>query len=159
MTPDIRPMSKGDKDAVMEILHAISEFNAEEIVVAEEVIDCYLRGSFRSGYHIFVAHLDNSISGYVCYGPTPMTLRTWDIYWIAIRPGRQGGGIGRALMAFAEQRIKERNGRLAIVETSSKVSYEKTRRFYYGLGYQAICKIADFYAPGDDKLILQKKFL
>lgn len=151
-------MSKGDKGAVMEILRATPEFNSEEITVAEEVIDCYLRDSFRSGYHVFVAHLDASIAGYVCYGPTPMTLGTWDIYWIAVRPDQQGGGVGRALMAFAEQEIKETNGRLAIVETSSKVSYEKTRRFYHGLGYEAICKIADFYGPGDDKLILQKRF-
>lgn len=159
MALDIHAMSKGDKDAITEILHATPEFNAEEIAVAEEVIESYLREPYRSGYHIFVAHLDTSIAGYICYGPTPMTMGTWDIYWIAVRPDRQCVGIGRALMAFAEREMNERNGRLAIVETSSKSSYEKTRRFYYGLGYQAICRIADFYSPGDDKVILQKNLL
>jgi len=127
------------------------------VVVAEEVIDSYLRAPDRSGYHTLVAEVDSTIAGYICYGPTPLTEGTWDIYWMAVKREKQSKGVGSALMAFAEEQIKKAQGRLAIIETSTKPKYEKTRHFHLSHGYRAICRIPDFYAPGDDKLILQKR--
>jgi ribosomal protein S18 acetylase RimI-like enzyme len=150
-------MSRRDKNGVMELLRTTPEFTHEEILVAEEVIDCYLRDPVGSGYLVFIALQDASIAGYICYGPTPLTRGTWDIYWIAVRPDLRSQGIGAILLRFAEDRIKGNGGRLAIIETSSKDNYEKTRLFYYGLGYIQACTVADFYAPGDDKVILQKR--
>ena len=43
MKVDIRKMVRGDKAAVMKILRATPEFLPAEILIAEEVIDCYLR--------------------------------------------------------------------------------------------------------------------
>jgi hypothetical protein len=60
-------------------------------------------------------------------------------------------------MKSAERDIVRAKGRLAIIETSSTPAYEKTRHFYLSQGYEVICRIPDFYAPGDDKLILQKR--
>ena len=125
--------------------------------VAEELIDSYLNDPVGSGYHILVAEVDSTVTGYICYGPTPMTEVTWDIYWEAVAPEKQGRGIGSALMKSAEKEIVRAKGSLAIVETSSTPLYEKTRNFYLGQGYEVICRIPDFYAPGDDKLILQKR--
>ena len=125
--------------------------------MAEEVIDSYLRDPRGSGYHTLVAELDSTIAGYICYGPTPLTEGTWDIYWMAVAPEKQGKGIGGALLAHAEERIREAQGRLAIIETSSQPEYEKTRRFHLNHGYEVIGRIPDFYALGDDKLILQKR--
>jgi GNAT superfamily N-acetyltransferase len=127
------------------------------VEVAEELIDSYLNDPVGSGYHILVAEVDSTVTGYICYGPTPMTEGTWDIYWEAVAPGKQGRGIGSALMKSAEKEIVRAKGSLAIVETSSTPLYEKTRDFYLGQGYEVICRIPDFYAPGDDKLILQKR--
>src|SRR5574340_793102 len=67
--------------------------------------------------------------GWVCWGPTPCTLGTFDIYWIGVAPAWQGRGVGRALTAFAEQKIAERGGRLCVVETSSREAYAPTRHF------------------------------
>jgi len=141
----------------MKILQNTPEFKPSEVVVAEEVIDSYLRDPHRSGYHVFVAEADSAVVGYICYGPTPLTEGTWDIYWIAVSAEKQGRGIGGALMAHAEDKIREAQGRLIVIETSSKPEYEKTRRFHLGRGYEVIGCIPDFYAPGDDKLILQKR--
>jgi ribosomal protein S18 acetylase RimI-like enzyme len=127
------------------------------VEVAEELIDSYLNDPVGSGYHILVAEVDSTVTGYICYGPTPLTEGTWDIYWEAVAPGKQGRGIGSALMKSAEKEIVRAKGSLAIVETSSTPLYEKTRNFYLGQGYEVICRIPDFYAPGDDKLILQKR--
>jgi len=150
-------MLKGDKPALMTLLRGTPEFKPDEVVVAEEVIDSYLADPAGSGYNTVVAQEGAAIKGYICYGPTPLTEGAWDIYWLAVAPGEQGKGVGGSLLAYAEDRIKEANGRLAIIETSSLPSYEKTRRFYLKRGYEVIASLPDFYAPGDDKIILQKQ--
>jgi GNAT superfamily N-acetyltransferase len=157
MISKIRPMTRNDKSAVILMLRNIPEFKPAEVEVAEEVIDSYLDDSIRSGYHIFVAEDGSSIAGYICYGPTPLTEGTWDIYWLAVAPDKQNQGIGKTLLNFAEDKIKGTKGRLSIIETSSKPEYEATRRFHQAQGYEMACRIADFYAPGDDKLVFQKR--
>jgi len=152
----IRPMGCSDKPVVMKILAAIPEFTPSEVSVAEEVIDSYLAGP--ADYHIQVAELDTTVVGYICYGRTPLTESTWDIYWMGVSPTHQQQGVGSALLTFAEAKIGEAGGRLIIIETSSKPEYEKTRRFHLRHGYRSICQIADFYALGDDKLILTKRW-
>jgi GNAT superfamily N-acetyltransferase len=127
------------------------------VVVAEEVIDSFLDDPQESGYHVLIAESDATVIGYICYGPTPLTEGTWDIYWMAVAPEKQGKGIGAALMEAAEENIVAGGGRLAIIETSSIPSYEKTRRFHSRHGYELVAHIPDFYAIGDDKLILQKQ--
>jgi len=157
MTVRIRPMKKIDKPAVMKILHDTPEFKPAEVVVAKEVIDSYLRDPQGSGYNTLVAQDGSIINGYICYGPTPLTEGTWDIYWMAVAAGGQGKGVGGALLSYAEEKIKEAKGRLIVIETSGLSGYEKTRRFYLKHGYEPISHIPDFYAPGDDKIILQKR--
>jgi ribosomal protein S18 acetylase RimI-like enzyme len=127
------------------------------VAVAEELIDCYLEDTLNSGYHILVAHVDSTVAGYICYGPAPLTEGTWDIYWVAVAREKQGQGIGGALMKSAEKEIVKSKGRLSIIETSSTSAYEKTRHFHVSQGYQIVACIPDFYTPGDDKLILQKR--
>lgn len=157
MGPRIRPMSREDKPAVMQILRATPEFTPEEVVVAGELCDYYLEDPVGSGYHVFVAEADSAVAGYICYGPTPLTEGTWDVYWIAVAPDKQRQGIGKVLIAFAEAKIKETSGRIILIETSSKPSYERTRLFYLALGYTAVCRIPDFYTVGDDLIIMQKR--
>ncbi|HUV76154.1 MAG TPA: GNAT family N-acetyltransferase [Dehalococcoidales bacterium] len=141
----------------MEILQNTPEFKASEVEVAEEVIDSYLHDVKGSGYYVLVAEDDSIVAGYICYGPTPLTDGTWDLYWQAIALEKRGQGIGGALMEAAEREIMQAKGRMAIIETSSTPLYEKTRRFHISHGYKLIGRIPDFYAPGDDKLILQKR--
>jgi ribosomal protein S18 acetylase RimI-like enzyme len=124
------------------------------VVVAEEVIDSYLHDP--DSYNIFIAEAGKSIVGYICYGLTPLTEGTWDIYWLAVDRKKQDKGIGSALVVFVEEQIKKAGGRLIVIETSAKPGYEKTRHFYIRHSYELICRIPDFYAPGDDKIILQK---
>jgi ribosomal protein S18 acetylase RimI-like enzyme len=157
MKIDIRFMSHEDKPRVTEILRDTPEFKPFEVEVAEELIDSYLNDPSGSGYHILVAEVDSTVTGYICYGPTPLTEGTWDIYWTAVAQEKQGQGIGSALMKSAEKEIVRAKGRLVIVETSSTPLYEKTRNFHLSQGYEIVARIPDFYAPGDDKLVLQKR--
>lgn len=157
MPVEIRPMAPQDKPAILKMLRNTPEFKPAEIAVAEDVLDSYLHDSIKSGYYVFVAEAGSSTAGYVCYGPTPLTEDTWDIYWLAVAPTQQNQGIGKSLLSFAEDNIKERKGKMALIETSSKPDYKATRRFYREQSYKLACRIADFYASGDDKLIFIKR--
>lgn len=141
----------------MTILHSTPEFLPREVVIAEELIDAFLTSPQKSGYFILVAEIDGKVAGYVCYGETPLTEGTWDIYWIAVDRTHQGKGIGASLMKETENKIRESHGRLAIIETSSKSNYNKTRRFHISQGYSEIALVPDFYAIGDGKVIMVKR--
>jgi GNAT superfamily N-acetyltransferase len=156
VTTKIRSAAQEDKSSIMRILSTTSEFKPTEVIVAEEVIDSYFRDLSGSGYHVMVAEIDLMVAGYICYGPTPLTEGTWDIYWIAVDKEKQGQGIGTTLMAFAEDNIKKAEGRMILIETSSLLEYGKTRRFYFTQGYEIVCQIPDFYVPGDHKIIFRK---
>ena len=156
-TTSIRHLAHPDKPKVMHILRSTPEFLPPEVDVAEELIDAFLEDTAASGYYIYIAEHDGEIAGYVCYGNTPLTEATWDLYWIAVANDKQGFGIGRALMKHAEDDIKRMHGRLVMVETSGKPDYNKTRQFYERLNYRKECQIPDYYAPGDDLVLYSKR--
>jgi len=100
---------------------------------------------------------DNHVTGYVCFGKSPLSWATYDLYWIAVSLSIQKKGSGKLLMKFAENEIKKEQGNQILVETASKSSYNPTRKFYESLGYHVLTVIDDYYAPGDSKIIYEKK--
>jgi ribosomal protein S18 acetylase RimI-like enzyme len=159
MNLKIRPVSVLDRAALLQILKNTPEFKPPEIIVAKEVIDDCLRDDNNSGYFILVAEDNREVVGYICYGPTPLTDGTWDIYWEAVARDRRGQGIGGRLIRAAESEIQKSQVRLILIETSSTPAYKQTRQFYNKHGYSEIARVPDFYEPGDDKLIFQKKIV
>jgi ribosomal protein S18 acetylase RimI-like enzyme len=152
----LRKMTAADREAVMAIVKAAPEFRTAEAAVAEEVLDSYLAGGALSGYHMQVALAGERIAGYICFGQTPLTEGTWDVYWIAVADMYRGRGIGTTLMQFAEKEISTSHGRMILVETSTRADYAATRQFYRRLGYVPVAEIPDFYTCGDGRLTLQK---
>ncbi len=157
MAIKIRKLEKKDKAALTEILQNTPEFNAGEVIIAEEVIDGSLDNTNKSGYYSLAAENEEEVFiGFISYGPVPMTQYAWDIYWLSVKREFQGHGTGAALLKAAEEKIAQAGGRMAFIETSGKAQYDKTRRFYVNNDYKEICNIPDFYAPGDAKIIYQK---
>jgi len=101
---------------------------------------------------------EDALVGYACYGPTPGTDRTYDLYWIAVDPAMHGTGIGTTLLTEVERRLKGQHARLLVVETSSRSDYAPTRAFYRRCGYRESARVHEFYAPGDDRIIFTKRF-
>ena len=101
---------------------------------------------------------EDELVGYACYGPTPDTDRTFDLYWIAVDPGAQGSGGGTRLLTEVERRLQGENARMLIVETSSRSEYAPTRHFYEKRGYAEAARVREFYAPRDDRIIFTKRF-
>ncbi len=116
----------------------------------DEMADYAFLGAFDDG---------DQLLGYACFGPTPSTDGTWDLYWLAVHPAAQGRGAGRALVRAVEQLLVARQGRLLAVETSSRESYAHSREFYARCGYTEAARVRDFYAPADDRIILTTRLM
>ncbi len=153
----VRPLEARDRGRIAEIVRATGKFSPAECDVALELVDEALARGEESGYLVHVFEDEGKVQGYVCFGPTPLTQGTWDLYWIAVDPESQGRGAGRALLAFAEDSVRRRGGRLLLIETSSQESYGATVRFYERAGYTLEARIRDFYKPGDDKLVFVRQ--
>ncbi|MFA6134289.1 MAG: GNAT family N-acetyltransferase [Phycisphaerae bacterium] len=154
---EVRPTLPADRAAILRLLAETAFFRDDEIVVAREVLDDALAGVENGHYKSYSAVLEGQAVGWVCFGLTPCTIGTYDIYWIAVAPNMQGKGVGAALMAKAETLIAASGGRLAIIETSGREIYNPTRKFYLKLGYDLAADIPDFYAPADSKVVYTKK--
>jgi GNAT superfamily N-acetyltransferase len=155
--PVIRWCVPSDRDKVIQMAVATGFFRPDEVEIAKEVLDDSLAKGTTGHYQSYVAEVDDRLAGWLCFGPTPCALGTYDIYWIVVAPEFQRQGIGSALMDCAEQVIRERGGRLIVVDTSSRPIYTRTRQFYLQRGYGEELRVADFYAPGDHKLIYCKR--
>jgi ribosomal protein S18 acetylase RimI-like enzyme len=131
-------------------------FRPDEVAVAQELLTESTQKGEETGYQVYVASEGRRAVGYVCFGLTPLTRGTWDIYWIAVHPRHQSRGIGGRLMRRAEEEIRGKGGRLILIETSSQELYEPTRRFYRSLEYQEVSRIPDFYDVGDARVTLAK---
>ena len=155
----IRPITKQDRQAVLDVINSTGMFSQEEERVAAEVIDTFLNKPGQHDYIIVVIENEQgAIAGYMCYGPTPMTEGVVDLYWMAVHPGRHRQGYGKALVQWLEKAVQAKKGRLIVVETSSRDKYVNTRHFYQRLGYVESARIRDFYCPGDD-LVIYCKYL
>lgn len=154
----IRKIRPEDRIPVREILTQTEMFTLPEVEVAMELVDIFLNQSEQKDYLIYVAEHGTRVTGYVCYGPTPAAEGTFDLYWIAVAPDQQGKGIGKELLEFVEQEVKQMKGRLIIIETSSQTKYTPTQQFYLKNHYVIAARIKDFYRIGDDRLIFVKYF-
>ncbi len=150
-------MGSTDKGPVLSLLKSTAMFTPDELAVAEEIIDIYLDRPGQGDYDIVVIENRSGVlSGYLVYGPTPLTAGTYDVYWMAVAPAEQGKGYGRRLVGWVENKLRELSGRMIIIETSSQSKYDPTRRFYLRLGYHEVARIPDFYKKGDDRVIYTK---
>jgi len=155
----IRHLKNTDRDNIYNILVDTNNFNDDEIKIAMELIDVYISDDEQNDYEIFVDENDDGvINGYVCIGPRPLTVGTYDLYWIAVNPNVQSRGIGSKLISHIENYLKDNGVRLILIETSGKLSYEKERKFYEKNLYGKLVEIKDFYNVGDS-LVIYGKYL
>ena len=149
----LRSVRASDRAAVEQITRSSGLFREDEIPVAVEVFDAAAAGD--PSYTALAAEIDGRVAGWICWGPTPCTLGTWDLYWMAVDPSLQGSGVGTALIREMEHRLAGL-ARMIVVETAGRADYAGTRAFYEARGYRAVATIPDFYAPGDDQIAYVK---
>ena len=188
MGPRVRTsdIDASHRDRIAEMLRATGVFREPEVDVALELFDAtFSPAPLRAGDdarpmvtragaapshgtdspfpldgYLFLGAFtpEEKLIGYACYGTTPDTDRTWDLYWIAVDPSAQGSGSGTTLLSEVERRLSGLNARMLVVETSSRSDYTATRAFYAARDYHEAARVRDFYAPADDRIIFTKRF-
>lgn len=161
--PRLRALTSADRTRIDEITAATGVFREEELRIAAEVFADAVKAAGEAGgagenelpYYQLGAELDGRLMGWICWGATPCTEGTWDLYWLAVDPVAQGHGVGSALVEEMESRLRGK-ARLIAVDTSGRPDYAPTRRFYESRGYMAAAVVTDFYAAGDDQVIFTK---
>ncbi len=153
-----RPIEGRDREAIRRLIEGTGAFKPSEAEVAMELVDAGLGPpTGEDDYQPYVLEEeDGTIVAYACFGKTPMTTATFDLYWVATRADRMGKGYGREILARVEEEVGRQGGRLLVIETSSQESYGGTREFYRKTGCTLTAQIPDFYDKGDDKLIYTK---
>ena len=145
-----------DLAALRRLVAAARVFYRQERAVALELLEARLEHGPKSGYSFFFAERRGELLGYAAWGQAPLTKRSFDLYWIVVAPAAQGQGLGQALLQRVERAIAARGGGNLYIETSSRKSYARTRRFYKNAGYPLVANLKDFYAPRDHKLMFCK---
>ncbi len=148
------PVGRAHRARLEQLTRATGLFREEEVATAVELLDESLAGD--DDYQFVGAFEDDQLVGYACWGPTPGTAATSDLYWIVVDRSRQGAGVGSELLGEVERRLTAEGRRLVVVETSSRADYTATRKFYEARGYTRAATIPGYYAPGDDLVIYTK---
>ena len=113
------------------------------------------RGRRPARLHRPGATVDERLAGWICWGPTPCTLGTYDLYWMAVDPAARQ--LGSAPPPAGNGRPAGRSRAAHRRETAGRPDYRPTRAFYQARGYRKAAIIPDFYAPGDDQVVYVKR--
>ncbi|OLD03073.1 MAG: hypothetical protein AUI99_05035 [Gemmatimonadetes bacterium 13_1_40CM_3_69_22] len=154
MSCSLRPVGRAQRAQLERLTRATGVFQPEEVAVAVELLDESLAGD--DDYRFLGSYAGDELTGYACWGPTPGTRGTYDLYWIVVEPAWQGKGVGTQLLAAVERQLLADGCRLIVVETSSRAEYVPTRGFYERRGYRPAARLPGYYAPGDDLMIYLK---
>lgn len=153
----LAPLGREQRDALEALVRATGAFREDEVTVALEVFDSATEENQDDYTLVGAIDGEGALLGYACYGPTPCTVGTWDLYWIAVHPAAQGRGVGTMLLNDVEREVERAHARLLVIETSSKSNYAATRGFYRARGYEPAARVPDFYDIGDDRVIYVKR--
>jgi ribosomal protein S18 acetylase RimI-like enzyme len=72
---------------------------------------------------------------------------------VCVEPGRRGQGLGRRLMAFAEERILRETPNVFLNVASFNPD---ARRLYERLGYEVVGELRDYIVSGHSEILMRK---
>lgn len=156
--PSIRVVRDGDLKPVLALAQKAGVFTTKEVKVVEELVEAEMKKPAGNDYHSLIFEEDDRVVGFACYGLTPMTEGTYDLYWLFVDPEHQRRGVGGALLEEVEKAIHRAKGRMLMADTSSSPPYLPARSFYEEHGFQEVALVEDYYSPGDSRLTYVKRF-
>lgn len=150
----VRP---GDAEAVGEMALSTGFFRPDEIEVAMDLVRQRLNEGPSCGYEFVFVDINNKPVAYSCFGNIPISLVSFDLYWIITHNNYRQMGLGSIVLRETENRVREEKGVYLYIETSAKELYKPTQGFYLKNGYTLKALFEDFYDIGDGKLVYVKK--
>lgn len=155
MGRQIRKIQKEDIPGLKAVLDSSELFPS---FLLDDMISDYLNNEKSADIWFTTIDQGKPISIGYC-APERLTEGTYNLYAIAVHKDHQGNGIGKKMMEYIENELRENNNRILIVETSGKQEFELTREFYLKCNYIMQATIPEFYEKGDDKIVFWKKLV
>ncbi len=153
MNEKIKPITKTDIGGLKQVVDSSELFPSEYL---DEMISDYFDNPDTQD--IWFTYIDNNKQVAIGYCvPEKFTDRTYNLLAIGVSKDTQRQGIASQMMNYIEQRLKENDGRILIVETSSDDAQIGARKFYNKIGYTQMAVIKDFWNDGEDKIVFWKK--
>lgn len=149
-----------DTAEIVQLIADAGVFSQLDIDCVRELLDEYHQAPDHGGYAFLIYRPagERSILGMICYGPTPLTEGTYDLYWLCTSPRARRSGIAHQLFAAMEEALAAQKARLLVIETAGSAGYQPAREFYLAQGAQRQCTIPDFYLPGEDLVMYVKRY-
>jgi ribosomal protein S18 acetylase RimI-like enzyme len=153
MNEKIRPVTKSDIDGLKKVVDSSALFPSEYL---DEMISDYFNNPETQ--EIWFTYIDNDIQVAIGYCvPEKLTDGTYNLLALGVSQDFQRKGIASQMMNYIEQQLKQKDGRILIVETSSDDAQIGARQFYHKIGYTQAAVIKDFWKDGEDKIVFWKK--
>ena len=151
-----RPMTRDDVPALRRVPRTIELFPADML---PDLAAPYLNGQ---GEDVWLTAEADGECGHEPIGLLhavweEATDGAWNMRAHGIKADRQRGGHGRALIGALEEALRERGGRLLVVDTSDGDAYAPARAFYAANRYREVARVPDFWTDGDTKVVLTKR--
>lgn len=127
--PEIVQAARNDAPAVAECVRAAYARYVERIGREPAPMSADYEALIEAG-EVWVVRAGDGIAGVLVLRPQPPALLLENV---AVAPGRQGEGLGRALMAFAEDRARAEGLAEVVLYTNERMT--ENLRFYPALGY------------------------
>lgn len=153
----IRPIVPADTPALVALSGSSGLFKPDELDAVRGMLDEYHATNAASGHNIITYEDGGRPVGIAYFAPKGFTDRVWELLMIAVDGPRHRQGIGSELLVAVENAVRASSGRMLLIETSDKSSFERTRLFYRKHGYAEVARIPDYFADGDGKASFVKR--
>lgn len=153
MNEKIRAVTQSDKDGLKKVVDSSELFPSEYL---DEMISDYFNNPDTSD--IWFTYIDKNKQVAIGYCvPEKLTDGTYNLLAIGVSQDFQRKGVASEMMKYIEHLLKQKDGRILIVETSSDDAQIGARKFYQKIGYIQAAVIKDFWKDGEDKIVFWKK--
>jgi GNAT superfamily N-acetyltransferase len=155
----LRPVAADDTSELVALAVSTGLFSPDEAdTLLRATLDALHAGQLPAGHQAQVCiDSDGTKVGWAYFSPDANAAAVWELWWIGVAPAAQRQGGGAILLDFVESQVRTASGRLLLIATSSLPALGPARRFYAKRGYSECGRIPNFYAAGDDKVILAKQ--
>lgn len=153
MNNKIRAVLSTDIDGLKKVVDSSGLFPSEYLY---EMISDYFNNPETQDIWFTYINNDKPVAIGYCV-PEKFTDGVYNLLAIGVSQEYQRKGIASEMMKHIEQIVKNKNGRLLIVETSTDDAQIGAIKFYKQIGYTQEAIIRDFWKEGEDKIVFWKK--
>ncbi len=149
----IRKASHNDKDDILSVIGSHKE--KWDKPIAKKYFDEFFKYPelFKKD-KVYVLDKDKTIVGVIGYSQDKYETKNYWLGWFYIHSGYCKKGLGRQLLHFVKEELKEMKVKKLFVDTSSNGFYKTALLLYIKFGFKLEAIIKNYYGKNEDQLIL-----